>query len=192
MVRLSTDLRARLERVREALSKRAGGVDLVTSHVVARTGIRLGEAFWLQWDDLDFSGRKVQVARGISGGRVELPTNGKGRTVDMSLALRDVLQRPDAATKAQALKDGRERSDWMFPSLEGTPLDRANVEKPFKRALKKAGLPMHFTPPESPVVANQAKSGSRVAPKSLQVVGGPRRDRTGDLLIANQALSQLS
>ena len=26
--------RARLERVREALSKRAGGVDLVTSHVV--------------------------------------------------------------------------------------------------------------------------------------------------------------
>ena len=34
VVRLSTDLRARVERVREALSKRAGGVDLVTSHVV--------------------------------------------------------------------------------------------------------------------------------------------------------------
>jgi len=34
VVRLSADLRARLERVREALSKRAGGVDLVTSHVV--------------------------------------------------------------------------------------------------------------------------------------------------------------
>ena len=34
VVRLSTDLRARLERVRVALSMRAGGVDLVTSHVV--------------------------------------------------------------------------------------------------------------------------------------------------------------
>lgn len=34
VVRLSTDLRGRLERLREALSKRAGGVDLVTSHVV--------------------------------------------------------------------------------------------------------------------------------------------------------------
>lgn len=34
VVRLSADLRNRLERVREALSKRAGGVDLVTSHVV--------------------------------------------------------------------------------------------------------------------------------------------------------------
>ncbi len=32
--RLDTELRARLERVREALSKRAGGVDLVTAHVV--------------------------------------------------------------------------------------------------------------------------------------------------------------
>ncbi len=34
VVRLDSELRARLERVREALSKRAGGVDLVTSHVV--------------------------------------------------------------------------------------------------------------------------------------------------------------
>jgi predicted DNA-binding protein len=34
VVRLDMELRARLERVREALSKRAGGVDLVTSHVV--------------------------------------------------------------------------------------------------------------------------------------------------------------
>ena len=34
VVRLSAGLRVRLERVRETLSKRAGGVDLVTSHVV--------------------------------------------------------------------------------------------------------------------------------------------------------------
>ena len=34
VVRLSTNLRARLEHVRQALSKRAGGVDLVTAHVV--------------------------------------------------------------------------------------------------------------------------------------------------------------
>jgi predicted DNA-binding protein len=34
VVRLDSELRARLERVRVALSRRAGGVDLVTSHVV--------------------------------------------------------------------------------------------------------------------------------------------------------------
>jgi predicted DNA-binding protein len=34
VVRLDAELRARLARVREGLSKRAGGVDLVTSHFV--------------------------------------------------------------------------------------------------------------------------------------------------------------
>jgi predicted DNA-binding protein len=34
VVRLPTDLRQRVEALRVALSKRAGGVDLVTSHVV--------------------------------------------------------------------------------------------------------------------------------------------------------------
>jgi len=215
---------------------------------MARTGMRLGEAFGLQWNDLDFSAREIRVARGMSGGRVEAPKNGKGRTVDMSLALRDVLQRHDAATKAQAFTHGQERSVWCFPSLEGTTLDRANVEKAFKRALDKAGLPAHFTPHslrhtfaslllqqgESPayvqrqlghssikltvdtygrwlpmgnlgavdrlddappplqdaVVAKRPESGSRGVRKSPQVVGGPRGDRTPDLLIANQALCQ--
>jgi predicted DNA-binding protein len=34
VVRLDSELRARLERVRAALSRRAGDVELVTSHVV--------------------------------------------------------------------------------------------------------------------------------------------------------------
>jgi predicted DNA-binding protein len=34
VVRLSTELRERVEAIRVALSKRAGGVDLVTSHLV--------------------------------------------------------------------------------------------------------------------------------------------------------------
>jgi len=34
VVRLPTELRQRVEAIRQALSKKAGGVDLVTSHVV--------------------------------------------------------------------------------------------------------------------------------------------------------------
>jgi integrase len=219
---------------------------------MARTGIRLGEAFGLQWQDVDLKGREIRVARGTSAGRVETPKSGKARSVDVSLALRDVLERHDAASKAAFLKDGRERpaDSWVFPSLEGTPLDRANVEKAFKRALKHAGLPLHFTPHclrhtyaslllqdgVSPAYVQEqlghssikltvdtygrwlrkkapgavdrlddapaGESGSRVVAggprpprQSLQVVGGvggPRGARTRDLLIANQALSQLS
>jgi integrase len=219
---------------------------------MARTGIRLGEAFGLQWQDVNIEGREIRVVRGISGGRVETPKGGKARTVDLSQELRDVLERHDAASKAVALKAGIERQPeaWVFPSLDGTPLDRANVEKAFKRALKHAGLPLHFTPHclrhsyaslllqdgVSPAYVQEqlghssikltvdtygrwlrkkapgavdrlddapaVESGSKVVAiatsrprRSRQVVvgvGGPRGARTRDLLIANQALSQLS
>jgi len=66
--------------------------------------------------------------------------------VDISLQLLDVLLQHDAATKVAALRQGRERSELLFPSAAGTYLDRANVEKAFKRVLKKAGLAPHFTP----------------------------------------------
>ena len=37
-------------------------------------------------------------------------------------------------------------SRWIFCSEAGTPLDPANVDKAFKRVLKRAGLPLHFSP----------------------------------------------
>jgi len=113
---------------------------------MARTGMRLGEAFGLQWQDVNLVDREIRIARGVSGGRVETPKSRKARTVDMSVALRDVLQHHDAASKAKALESGKERPEWVFPSMEGTFLDRANVEKAFKRALKDGGLPLHFSP----------------------------------------------
>jgi integrase len=102
--------------------------------------------FALQWQDVDLINKEVRVARAISGGRIELPKGRKARTVDVSLALRDILRRHDAGSQAAGLACGRERPTWVFPSLEGTPLDRANVEKAFKRALEAANLPLHFTP----------------------------------------------
>lgn len=212
---------------------------------MARTGMRLGEAFGLQWDDIDVNRCEIRVARAISGGRVETPKNGKARTVDMSPGLRDVLARHDQATRVAALTRGRPRTAWVFPSLEGTPLDRANVEKAFKRALDAAGLPLHFTPhclrhtyasllladgvnvvyvqeqlghssirltcdtygrwlrKKAPGAVERLddgvaprESGSKVVAEAVwrpdssrQVVdsfGGPREDRTRDLLIANQ------
>ena len=74
--------------------------------------------------DVDVVGGEVRIARAISGGRVETPKSGKARSVDMSVSLRDVLQQHDTFTKAEALKAGTDRPVWVFPSLEGTPLDR--------------------------------------------------------------------
>jgi integrase len=49
--------------------------------------------------------------------------------------------------KPEALRRGwPELPPWIFCSDAGTPLDPANVDKAFKRELKSAGLPLHFSP----------------------------------------------
>lgn len=55
--------------------------------LLARTGMRLGEALALQWEDLDFTAREIRVARALT------PKSGHGRTVGMSRQLARVLHR---------------------------------------------------------------------------------------------------
>ncbi len=114
---------------------------------ISRTGMRLGEALALQWDDVNFRDQEIRVTRQISAGRIETPKSGHGRTVDMSKILAKTLHRFQLERKSETLKRGwGEMPSWVFCSREGTPLDHANVEKAFKRVLKAAGLPLHFTP----------------------------------------------
>src|SRR5262249_298512 len=49
--------------------------------LLARTGMRLGEALALQWDDVDISGHAIRVARTVSSGRIETPKSGHGRSI---------------------------------------------------------------------------------------------------------------
>jgi len=65
----------------------------------------------------------------------------------MSQQLARVLRRLEIDRKAETLRQGwREVPPWIFCSEAGTPLDHNNVAKTFKRVLKAAGLPLHFTP----------------------------------------------
>jgi len=116
--------------------------------LLARTGMRLGEALGLQWPDLDLPAREVRVARAVSddGQRIDTPKSGHGRTVDLSQQLVATLRRLHVGQKAEALRRGSPAPSWVFPSTRGTPLDPANVRKAFARTLKKAELPAHFTP----------------------------------------------
>ena len=52
--------------------------------LLARTGLRPGEAFALQWGDLDFRARERRVERSWSLLRIETPKTGRTRRVDMS------------------------------------------------------------------------------------------------------------
>lgn len=115
--------------------------------LLARTGMRLGEALALQWQDVDFGGREIRVCRNISARRIDTPKSGHGRTVDMSHQLASVLRRLHVERKAETLRrGGPEVPPWVSCSKAGTPLEPARVQKAFKRSLTAAGLPLHFSP----------------------------------------------
>ena len=219
------------------------------------------ERLWPRPRTAEGKARRIRVARGVSRGIIGAPKGGRGRNIDMSLALKEALERHLLETKAEWLTRGQALPDWVFITAEGTLFDRNNVAKAFKRALKAAGLPHHSphdlrhtfaslllqdgvslahvqrmlghsdarltatlygkwlpvenpgavdrlddAQPARPIPASELPpaqaSGSRVVanarrprvrlPQVVGGVGGPRGARTRDLLIANQALSQLS
>ncbi len=114
----------------------------------ARTGLRMGEALALEWTDLNFTEREIRVARALgAGGRIETPKSGRGRTVDMSQELAKALGRLQLERKRETLRRG-----WpampprLFCGPTGRALSQQQVNQAFKRALKAANLPLHFTP----------------------------------------------
>jgi integrase len=77
---------------------------------------------------------------------VDTPEAGHGRTVDLSMAVKDVLERLRTARQEKALADGVDVPAWVFATDAGTPFDHAKAGKVFKRILKAAGLPGHYSP----------------------------------------------
>jgi len=112
--------------------------------LLAHTGLRPGEAFALQWTDVDLANRRIRVARAWSVGRIETPKTGTGRTVDMSELLAKALQRLRVSRRREKLERGwDELPPWVFCTEAGTPLDESRVRKNFAEMLSKADLP-HF------------------------------------------------
>ena len=113
---------------------------------LAGTGMRLGEVLALQPEDVDVRGQEIRVARALSDGALETPKSGHGRTVDISKRLVEVLAQWDVERKADQLRQGWAERHSLFYSDAGTLYNDSNVRKLMVRVLKKAGLPLHFTP----------------------------------------------
>jgi integrase len=115
--------------------------------LLARTGLRLGEALALHWTDLDFQGGTLRVARTLSTGKVGTPKSGAARDVDVSPMLARRLRRLHLARKTEALGRGwSEMPPWIFCTRTGHPYHHRVIQRAFARVLTKASLPEHFTP----------------------------------------------
>ncbi len=112
--------------------------------LLARTGLRTGEAVALKWTDIDFKKREIHVQRAISKGKLELTKSGEDRKVDMSHQLTATLKSLSVKKKEEALAKGKKVSEWIFPSPRWPDRPRdphAWRRKKFNPILEKTDIP---------------------------------------------------
>ncbi len=89
------------------------------------TGMRRGELFKLQWQDVDFDRGFIHIRQ---------PKGGKDMTIPLNQATRELLQSHP--------QDGN--SPFVFPGRGGK--QRTEIRRPIDRIRKRAGLPPDFRP----------------------------------------------
>jgi integrase len=113
--------------------------------LLARAGLRIGEALALKIGDLDFVERLINVERTLlKDGDTGPPKSGVTRQVDMSSQLAKVLGQTVLDRKEELLHAGLSMDDlpdlWVFRNQAGQPMDYSKVRKVFARMLTRAEL----------------------------------------------------
>lgn len=118
--------------------------------VAVRTGMRPGEMLALRWSDVgleDNGNATVRINRALSEGEFTAPKTARSRRrITLSPATVAALkshrkrQLEERMSKAGLWED----HDLVFPSSVGTPKSQRNLNREFKIAAKRAGLPEHF------------------------------------------------
>jgi integrase len=111
-------------------------VDHALYLTAAMTGLRQGELLGLRWRDVDWPAQKIRVVRPYVRGKFRTPKSRKSsRAVPMADPVGRELELLYQASAYQA------EDDLVFAHPHtGHPLERSQVSKRFKRALKRAGV----------------------------------------------------
>ena len=112
------------------------------------TGSRLGEALALRWGDIDWDRRTVTIQQAISGDAakrvIKTPKTASGsRTLALGPRLVAVLKVYAAHQQEwRGLAGGAwHETGLVFTTLQGKMLSKRYIDRAFKAALKRAGLP---------------------------------------------------
>ena len=113
------------------------------------TGVRLGEALGVTWADIDLERRQMRIDKSlqrITGvGQVvsETKTRRSRRTIVLPIIAAEALRRQLNNQRSQRRASGRGWPDggFVFTSLNGRPLDARNVQRGFRRIVRRAKLP---------------------------------------------------
>lgn len=107
------------------------------------TGMRLGELLGLQWDDIDWEAKKIQVRRALWRGKVDGKWQWVLQTPKSKAALRDIDVSKDLLKTVQGYLTTCPKSqhELVFCTQAGEPLEaRSLMRWHFEPALKRAEL----------------------------------------------------
>ncbi len=103
--------------------------------VLAQTGLRIGEALGLRWQDIDYDAGVLRVHQSVRGGVVGKPKSKRSRReIPLSQVLRLELRTHHMASPFKG------QDDLLFPSDTGEPVHASNLYRWFKPAAKAAGV----------------------------------------------------
>jgi integrase len=109
--------------------------------VVAYTGMRLGEALGLRWEDVDLRAGTATIRR--SAADTDRTKTGRTRTVPLVPEAVEALHVVRTRQRAERLAVGPGWSNpggLVFTTATGGPVDAHNARRDLQRALKSAGL----------------------------------------------------
>ena len=110
--------------------------------VLAKTGMRPGEALALQPGDLDLVNRTIRVERAATMcGQVKSTKTNEVRTVDLSASLIPKLVAYRSWLELETMAGRWSDSPWLFPNDQGALYEERHIRRVFHRVLRQATLP---------------------------------------------------
>ena len=100
----------------------------------------MGELIGLQWTDVDFHGRFIEVRHSVVLGHDTTTKSHKIRRVEMSQHLHDTLKRLKEIRQLEAMAKDAELALSVFISPEGKRWDERNLRRSWYRCLEKAEI----------------------------------------------------
>jgi integrase len=130
-------------------AKSSGDPNYSLYQLALSTGMRQAEILGLRWTDLDIEQRSLQVHRQLTrkkGGGFEFtsPKTKAGiRKLTLGQSTLEILHdhKQVQFLQIQNAGDAWQDHDLIFTTLIGTPLDKYNLLKSFKKLVRKIGLP---------------------------------------------------
>lgn len=109
--------------------------------ILFRTGMRLGEALALQWEDVDFHSGVILVRKSWRNSVMSATKTGKSRQVDMSSQLSAELLHLKMRRKREAIRKGMSQPvEAVFHDRSNGHLSQNSVRNVWKRVLDKSGV----------------------------------------------------